>query len=177
MRIMGVDTSTKTGYVVMNGDSVMNVGVISHKPRPDRFERYAAYGISLMGLVEQYDIELVLIEGYSYGSKFNHQIQYELGGVLRYSLWEAGISFVEVPPKSLKKFVTGNGNAKKDLMLLGVYKRWDFDTEDDNEADAYALAQFGRALLGFDTGVPQINLTAVDTVLGSDQPYCKQLQG
>jgi len=177
MRIMGVDTSTKTGYVIMTGDSVMNVGVITHKPRPNRYERYAAYAISLMGLVEQYDIELVLIEGYSFGSKFNHQIQYELGAVLRYSLWQAGIPFVEVSPPSLKKFVTGKGNAKKDLMLLEVYKRWDFDTGNDNEADAYGLAQFGRALLGFDTGVPQVNLTAVETILASDQTYCKQLQG
>ena len=83
---------------------------------------------------------------------------------------------MEVAPTSLKKFVTGKGNAKKDLMLLSVYKRWGFDTTNDNKADAYGLAQFGRALLGFDTGVPQVNLTAVEKILASDQPYCKQLQ-
>lgn len=177
MRIMGVDTSTKTGYAILAGDELVKAGVISHKPRDDRFERYAAYGLSMMGLVEQYEIELVVIEGYSFGSRFNHQIQYELGAIMRHSLWEAGKLFVEVPPTSLKKFVTGKGNAKKDLMLLGVYKRWDFDTEDDNEADAYGLAQFGRAMIGMDTGVPQVNLSAVEKLLESNQPVCKQLRG
>lgn len=177
MRIMGVDTSTKTGYAILEGGSILKVGVIHYKPSEDRFERYACYALSLLGLVEQYNIDLVVIEGYSFGSKFNHQIQYELGAVLRYSLWEAGKQFVEVPPTSLKKFVTGKGNVKKDLMLLGVYKRWGLDTEDDNEADAYGLAQFGRALVGEETGVPQVNLSAVEKLLESNQPVCKQYRG
>ena len=109
--------------------------------------------------------------------KFNHQIQYELGAIIRLALFDSGVNWVEVPPKSLKKFVTGNGNAKKDLMLLGVYKMWDFDTEDDNEADAYALAQFGAAMVGEPSVVPVKNFTAVETVLASDQLVCKQLQG
>ncbi len=177
MRIMGVDTSTKTGYVILDiyGD-VLKAGVIHFPPRPDRFERYASYALKLSMLVTEYNIDLIVIEGYSYGGKFNNSLQYELGSVLRYTMWEDRIQFVEIPPTSLKKFVTGKGNAKKDLMLLGVYKRWDFDTEDDNEADAYGLAQFGRAMIGEPTGVPAVNFTAVEKVLAGDQPVCKQLQ-
>lgn len=174
---MGVDTSTKTGYVVLGSGATVNaVGVIHYRPESDRFARFARYAYDLVVLVEKYDIELVVFEGYSYAGKFVNSLQYELGAVLRYVMWEKGVPFVEVAPTSLKKFVTGKGNAKKDLMLLSVYKRWDFDTEDDNEADAYGLAQFGRALHGYDTGVPAVNLTAVETILASDQPYCKQLQ-
>ncbi len=176
MRIIGVDTSTKTGYVVLDGQLLMEVGVLHYKPEPDRFARFARYVIDLVLLVEKYDIELVMIEGYSYAGKFVNSLQYELGAVLRYSLWEKGTPFVEVAPTSLKKFVTGKGNAKKDLMLLSVYKRWGVDISDDNIADAYGLAQFGRALQGQDTGVPVVNLTAVEKILASDQPYCKQLQ-
>jgi crossover junction endodeoxyribonuclease RuvC len=174
MRVMGVDTSTKTGYVVLDdGGDVAIVGVLNHKPQAQRFARFAHYAREVAELVDAYGVDLVIIEGYSFAGKFNNSLQYELGACIRMRLWEQGITFIEVPPTSLKKFVSGKGNAKKDLMLLGVYKRWEFDTEDDNEADAYGLAQFGRAMIGKDTGVPLVNLTAVEKVLESKQPGLK----
>lgn len=175
---MGVDTSTKTGYVILDdGGEVLKVGVLHYKPEANRFSRFAHYSDSLCDLISTYGVELVVIEGYAYAGKFNNSLQYELGACIRMRLYERSVSFVEVPPTSLKKFVTGKGNAKKDLMLLGVYKRWDFDTEDDNEADAFGLAKFGRAMIGKSTGVPAVNLSAVEKVLESDQPVCKQLRG
>lgn len=178
MRIMGVDTSTKTGYVILDHDgSVLKVGVFHYKPMSMRFARFHRYVIALMELVKTYEVDLVMIEGYAFAGKFINYVQYELGSVIRMALWERGYSFVEVPPTSLKKFVTGKGNAKKDLMLLNVYKRWEFDTDDDNEADAYGLAQFGRAMTGEATGVPQVNISAVAKVLESDQPVCERLRG
>lgn len=176
MRIMGLDPSSKTGYVILDdqGD-VVKVGVLKYPPQVDRFTRFAHYTKSVADLVDVYGVDLVIIEGYSFAGKFNNSFQYELGACLRMRLHEDLIPFVEVPPTSLKKFVSGKGNCKKDLMLLGVYKRWDFDTEDDNEADAYGLAQFGRAIIGKPTGVPEVNLTAVDTVLQSGQSFCAKL--
>ena len=168
MRVMGVDTSTKTGYVILDDEGeVVNVGVLHHKPQANRFARYAHYTRELSELIEAYGVDLVIIEGYSYAGKFNSSLQYELGACIRMRLWQDEVKFVEVPPTSLKKFVTGKGNVKKNLMLLAVYKRWDFDTEDDNEADAYGLAQFGRALIGEPTGVPAVNFTAVENLIQS----------
>lgn len=178
MRIMGVDTSTKTGYVILDdaGD-VAKVDVLYHKPQWNRFARFAHYTREVSELVEAYGVDLVIIEGYSFAGKFNNSLQYELGACIRMKLWQDEVKFVEVSPTSLKKFVTGKGNAKKNLMLLSVYKRWDFDTEDDNEADAYGLAMFGRAIIGEPTGVPEVNFTAVEKILESNQPYCNQLKG
>ena len=168
MRVMGVDTSTKTGYVVLDDEGdVAKVGVVYHKPQDNRFARFARYTKGISELVAAYGVDLVIIEGYSYAGKFTNSLQYELGACVRMKLWQDEVKFVEVPPTSLKKFVTGKGNIKKDLMLLAVYKRWDFDTEDDNEADAYGLAQFGRALIGEPTGVPAVNFTAVEKLLES----------
>ena len=168
MRIMGVDTSTKTGYVVLDdkGDVAIS-GVLHHKPQADRFTRFAHYTREIAELVDAYGVDLVVIEGYSFAGKFNNALQYELGACIRMILYEQDVPYIEVPPTSLKKFVTGKGNAKKDLMLLNVYKRWEYDTEDDNEADAYGLAQFGRAITGRDTGVPAVNLTALEKVVSS----------
>lgn len=173
---MGVDTSTKTGYVILDdAGEVAVAGVLHHKPHTHRFERFAKYSQEIANLVDAYGVDVVAIEGYSFAGKFNNSLQYELGACIRMRLHQDETPFIEVPPTSLKKFVTGKGNSKKDLMLLGVYKRWDFDTEDDNEADAYGLAQFGRAVIGKDTGVPAVNYTAVEKVMAGDQPFLQSI--
>jgi Holliday junction resolvasome RuvABC endonuclease subunit len=48
---------------------------------------------------------------------------------------------LKVPPMTLKKFAAGKGNAKKQEMLLQIYKRWGLEFNDDNAADSYALAR------------------------------------
>lgn len=95
---------------------------------------------------------LVVIEGYSFGSRNSqaHSLG-ELGGVIRLACATAGHTMVRVPPGTLKKFVTGKGNATKPEMAVGLFKRWGIEKADDNEADAAALALYGRALTGIDT--------------------------
>lgn len=169
---MGLDPSSHTGYVVLGdmGD-VAIVGTIHHKPTDERFSRYANYVDDVVDIINAYGVDLVIIEGYSFAGKFTNYFQYELGASLRMVFHNNEVPYIEVPPTSLKKFVTGKGNSAKNLMLLDVYKRWEFDTEDDNEADAYGLAQFGRAIIGKETGVPQVNLSAVLSLLDkSKQP-------
>lgn len=58
---------------------------------------------------------------------------YEEGDHRRYPL--------KVPPMTLKKYASGKGNAKKQEMLLQIYKRWGVEFNDDNAADSYALAR------------------------------------
>ena len=48
---------------------------------------------------------------------------------------------LKVPPNSLKRYATGRGNAKKIEVILSVYKHWGREFRDDNEADAFVLAQ------------------------------------
>jgi Holliday junction resolvasome RuvABC endonuclease subunit len=48
---------------------------------------------------------------------------------------------LKVPPMTLKKFAAGKGNAKKQEMLLQIYKRWGLEFTDDNAADAYSLGR------------------------------------
>jgi Holliday junction resolvasome RuvABC endonuclease subunit len=46
-----------------------------------------------------------------------------------------------VPPPLVKKFATGRGNAKKNEVMLAVYKKWKVEYSDDNMADSYVIAQ------------------------------------
>jgi hypothetical protein len=48
---------------------------------------------------------------------------------------------LKIPPMTLKKYASGKGNAKKQEMLLQMYKRWGVEFNDDNAADSYGLAR------------------------------------
>lgn len=84
----------------------------------------------------------VYIEGLSYASKGAFALQLgALHFMIRLMLKKAESRYEIKSPGTIKKFVTGNGHAKKDLMLLKVYKKWGVEFADDNLADAYSLAR------------------------------------
>ena len=62
---------------------------------------------------------------------------------LRIFLFKKKVNYKIIAPGTLKKFVCGKGkgHAKKNLMLLKVYKNWGIEFDDDNLADAYSLAR------------------------------------
>ena len=74
--------------------------------------------------------------------------------MVRIMLKKRGVDFKIIAPGTLKKFVTGDGRAKKDLMLLKVYKKWGVEFDNDNLADAYGLARM--ALEDFKNGNKQV---------------------
>ena len=53
---------------------------------------------------------------------------------------------LQIPPMTLKKYAAGKGNAKKQEMLLQIYKRWGIEFNDDNAADSYALARLAAGI-------------------------------
>ncbi len=110
-------------------------------------------------------LDLVLLEGYSYGSPNAAHPVGELGGVVRVALYEAAIHFEVVPPASIKIFACGKGNAKKDDVLLAAVRRLDYQGNSGDEADAlwlYALAM--HALGSPIVSLPATHLRALTTV-------------
>lgn len=90
-------------------------------------------------------IKMVLIEGISYGSTGDGAAQLAaLNYAIRIWLLLQNIPYKDAPPSAVKKFVTGKGNCKKNLMLKEVYKKWNVDFSDDNLCDAYALARLAK---------------------------------
>ncbi len=79
----------------------------------------------------------------------------ELAAVVKLTIWDyfdgnlnSVIPFEEhirrplqIPPMTLKKYAAGKGTAKKQEMLMQIYKRWGLEFNDDNAADSYALAR------------------------------------
>jgi crossover junction endodeoxyribonuclease RuvC len=146
--VAGLDLSlTSTGIAVLR-DGVL-VESITLEPRcKSGIERLLEIEGAVKHMVEMYSPELCVIEGYAFARPNQaHQIG-ELGGIIRRLLWVMNKPFVVVAPAAAKKFATGKGNAKKDVILQQVLKRWGIEFQTSDEADAFVLAKIGEALQG-----------------------------
>lgn len=148
MRYTGIDPSTKTGIVTLDDDGKI-ITAKEIKPTEDndpwRFIEIARNVLDELVWAETF----VCIEGFSYGSRGKGvSIQYGIGWIIRAELAKKGFGYEEISPNTLKKFATGKGNAKKDAMVLPIFKHWGFEHSSDNVRDAYILAQIARALNG-----------------------------
>jgi Holliday junction resolvasome RuvABC endonuclease subunit len=120
-------------------------------------------------LLSSHKIDIVIIEGYSFGSQGRAVFQIgELGGVIRLALYQEGIPCVEVPPSCLKKYICGKGNASKDDVLQQAVVRSGHTFKDNNCADSWVLHQLGLAHYDPENpllvAMPALNRTALDGV-------------
>lgn len=146
---IGLDLSlTATGIDAITplGKLLFSESLLSKKRRGLPRLEWISNGI--IEILDPFTDFLCIIEGFSFGSK--GQAVFDLGmlgGIVRMDLYRLGIPFATVPPNSLKKFVTGNGNAGKPKMLEMTFRNFGVGSEvlkDDNQVDGYGLAQFGR---------------------------------
>ena len=143
MKIVGIDASlTSTGIVVLNEGYVYTDTIQRKSTGVERLiEIRELVRLAVSGA------DLVAIEGYAFARPNQaHQIG-ELGGVLRVMFHEEKIKYIEAAPSAVKKFATGKGNAKKEDVVLSVYKRWGKEFKTNDETEAFVLAKIGEAWL------------------------------
>ena len=145
---LGIDQSLRNTGVVFVDES----GEIVHQQRisPDSLRdapRLAFIRGVLTTLVQEYQPVMAAYEGYSFDSVNRSFSLGELGGVVQLVLFDAEIPYHVIPPSTLKHFVTGHGDAKKEKMLRSTREKWgvDFGDEDDI-CDAHGLARLVHAL-------------------------------
>lgn len=148
---VGIDASfSGTGVVIINNEyKIIEQKLIGTKRTDDEYDiEYRMLYIikSLESLLEyKQDIKLVLLEGISFGSTGEGAAQLAaLNYFIRIFLLNNNIPYSSISPNSLKKFVTGTGQCKKNLMLKEVYKKWGEDFQDDNICDAYCLSRMAN---------------------------------
>jgi len=151
---IGIDLSlVGTGVVLLIDGKVVAKELIKSKPVGDKpineLNRIRKIVGDIRDKLPFENVDIAVIEGLAFMAKGNSLVQLSaLNYMTRAMLADRNIPFVIVAPTSLKKFVTGSGNAKKDEMLLATFKRWGVSILDDNVCDAYGLAQMGLAILG-----------------------------
>lgn len=149
----GIDISlTATGLVVLETSHnvrrphVLYAEEINPPKDLDRYARVDYVSVEVDKVIEKWQPHTIAVENYGQGLHRNVQSFIklaEVGTMIRMMLWASSRSWYEVPPASLKKFVTGRGVkvSKKD-MVHGVGERWGFSTTSDNIADGFGLACF-----------------------------------
>jgi crossover junction endodeoxyribonuclease RuvC len=157
--IAAIDPSlVGTAVCILDADTDKIIDLVTFKlPKDSKgITRLNLLAKQLNKIMSKYSPKEIFIEGYSFMSKGRSIFNLgELGGVFRLILAKKWGGYYEIPPTSLKKFVTGKGNAKKQIMLEQTYRKYGLGSEtlkDDNQVDAYGLARFGSAFVKWDQG-------------------------
>jgi len=101
----------------------------------------------------------IFLEDYAYGGMGKTFAIAECVGMLKYKLIMVyglpyqNLFLVSIP--HVKMFCCGKGTASKDTIIKEVYKRWGFDTNSNDKADAFVLMQMCYAYFN-----PHVDLTA-----------------
>ncbi|MGG4497999.1 hypothetical protein [Brevibacillus reuszeri] len=152
MRFVGIDPSTKTGFVALDkqGDVLRRKelnGIGSKDPL-----RMTTLVDEIMEHEQTGDI--ICIEGFGFSS----QQAIQLGGIgwgVRMALHRKGFKYFEVASMALKKFCGATGNrgpegkaikADKIEVAKQVLKRWGFENGSDNVTDAFVLAKVAEGI-------------------------------
>jgi len=138
---IGIDPgSAQIGTIVLKEDIILYQATLISKEKG--IARLAWYRDELNSLILKYEVTDGVIEGYSYMSKWRAHDLGEVGGVIRLLFYDSEIPLAIVPPPTLKKFVSGKGNCKKDLMMLFAFRKWGKEFPDTHQCDAYCLARY-----------------------------------
>lgn len=160
MRVMGLDIATNTGLVVLTRDAISGplvcpIGRLIFLGESRGAMRLLAFHDALQPYFEGgRRPDLVVFEGYSVSPNIPAHgfLTAELGGVARLLCGVYGVPYVAVPGPSLKKYVTGGwtkatGIPSKVQISGRIQSEWGYIAQDSDDADAYALARVGCAIL------------------------------
>lgn len=165
MPVVGLDPSLRaTGLALPDGD-LLTIRTPSCNTLDDKVER-VRHIVGKVG-VHARTGALVVIEGPAFG--MNNKATHELAGLwwaLVVRLAEQGNQIAVLTPGQLKKFATGNGNAKKPDMRMALYQRSGRDVRSDDEVDAAWLRQAGLVHQGHPDALtlPKVQTAVLDGI-------------
>lgn len=149
MKIVGLDISqTASGIAIHEPGGltwVTEAGEDGHKT-DSLYQRHARMRRTARAIVAHAaDADLVVVESHSFSAKYGNQHD-------RSGLWwdvvgeliDGGVDVAEASPSTLKMYLTGSGNASKDLMLATAVRRYPtVNVLTNDQADAMAALSMG----------------------------------
>lgn len=166
-RVVGIDLSlSSTG--IATGDETTTHGHSLPKDADIRARAERIVWITEECRLVSTKADIVVIEGFSFGSPQGATEAGGLGWQVRLMLLDERVPFAIVPPSTLKKFATGKGNAGKDDMKLAAQSRLGLTFTGNgsgDRCDARWLQEMGLHHLGAPTvDLPAVNLEALTKV-------------
>jgi crossover junction endodeoxyribonuclease RuvC len=179
VRIFSADLSlTATGCAVAIDGKLTTWGLIPGKH--DGVQRLIYVRNRVCDKIDEVKPDLVIFEDFSYASKDGKAFERAgLAFMIRSELFTDKIPFCVCSPQGLKKFVVGTaGSPKKpvtkELVIKEVFKRWGFDVDNNDEADAIGLAHVGMALVGDYALTMQAQHEVLETIRNNN-PFLSRL--
>lgn len=143
--ILALDLGTHTGWAVSDHGGAITSGTEDFTPH--RFEGGGMRYLRFKHWLTELKATLGGIQAVYFEEVRRHKgvdAAHTYGGFMAHlTAWceHHAIPYQGIPVGTIKKFITGKGNANKEAVMDGVRKRG-FAPADDNEADALALLQF-----------------------------------
>ena len=146
MRIIGLDPGlrhTGWGVIELKNNKLIHIddGRISPPPSLYDGDRLLIIRNELKEIVEEYDPNISAIEQIFVGSGMGSSLKLGMArGISFLVLAEAGLKIKELPPKLVKKTVTGYGSASKLQIKEMVKKLLGIEPQNEDSSDALAIA-------------------------------------
>ena len=148
MYFLALDLGTTTGWAVgYSGKKQQHCQSGTQNFKPTRYQshgqRYVEFKKFLMNIHTRYSLEYCFYE--EVRKHIGTDAAHIYGGyVATLQAWciENGIEYAGTPVGTIKKHITGKGNAGKDDVILAVKQKLDLFPKDHNEADAIALCDY-----------------------------------
>jgi Holliday junction resolvasome RuvABC endonuclease subunit len=173
---------TSSGLCKITKDGII---IESIKTNPNKFscdlERYNHIVEKVIAFIPE-DVDLIVVEDF-FVPQNKMQINAAmkligLGHLVRMQMFLKGLPFFVPSPSQLKKFVSGKGTCPKDMICKEVWKKWNIDTTDDDQADATVGAHLARVLANelrkVDQELPAYQKEVVKKVLEERPFYNKE---
>lgn len=179
MRFVGIDPSTKTGFVALDGQGqVIKAKELTGLGNEDP-KRMVTLIDEIMDFVHPAE-DFIVIEGFP----FSTQRAMFAGGLhhgIRNALFIRNVKFTNVAPNAVKKYVGVTGwigepgskrrlkdKEKKRAVMAAVKEHFGFVHKSDNVVDAYIMAHIARELfLESDVAIPRKRLSYQEEVIQS----------
>lgn len=178
MRFVGIDPSTKTGFVAMDqGGIVLKAKELKGLGSVDP-KRIVTLTDEIMAHILPGDV--ICIEGVPFDTQRAAQAGW-IHGSIRNALFRRDLTYYEAAPNAVKKFVnvTGwvgevghkkrlTGKDKKLAVMKAVEEHYGFTHASDNVIDAYILAEIAKAIWWSDNisnAKPNYQHEVIDAIL------------
>ena len=142
MNILALDVATHCGWATKTASGVWDLSIKRDESSGMRLIRFKA---KLAEVVKLEKIDLVVFERTAGMHKSSIIVQAELHGVLKIFCEENKLDYRAFSAKEIKTFATGKGNSGKPAMIQAAKDKYNYQGEDDNEADALHIYHLAKS--------------------------------
>lgn len=144
MKILGLDPATHCGWAI--SQNIFGVWDLSIKKDESDSMRIIRFRSKLRELIEKEGIELVVFERPGGFHTRSIITQSELQSQIKTICFDLKVDHRAFSSTEIKKIATGKGNANKEKMIAAAKREFNYQGNNDNEADALWIWYYANEL-------------------------------